>query len=631
MGRRMTSACIFIILTLLSGCYVNDFGEMEGGMEGHGDNENNDVSVEEDIEQLQQRIHIFETEISPLILQCDSPAQMQERIEQIKTMPQVKDSWVEKDAFYIEDKSGMLHMWDFQSMEIADIEYEEEYNRIKTSTKALSTSRANGGKRACVLLSDDEKINPQSVGESVDFLFKMYGGFSEVNIIDGNRFDINFFLSEDFLDYDIYFIFSHGMYSEKKENKSYQTHWLVTNMNYKDLNPDDLKKNIPESTKLTNDKYGVWYSHTAGKGKLAVSEHFFRDVVFKKNERRNHCTFKRKPIVYSAACKSMTDNNSFGITFVYTGMADAYLGFSTAQVHGRWAGLHFFRLLFEQEYSFMGAFKALSFLKCKYWSEATFGDNYTCKDFRNYYDKEKKKETIQYLWENTLDADLEYVKSFNDYALCPQQLVDMGGAVKWAVRNIGARGLMDLGDSLRWGEITPLYEWVVDRTDFTRLEHKNYKLFEYGDYGWEPYQYDIDGYGYEYPGRNIGADTKHDAATVYLGEGWRLPTKEDFEDLLYSGKNEVETITETTPNYLLITNKSNGNKIVLPYPDFEWTFSSFVCHYWTSDFYTSINEQGQNEKEAWALLPVGIPPFYQTLMCDCPGYYAGYVRPVYTK
>ena len=82
----------------------------------------------------------------------------------------------------------------------------------------------------------------------------------------------------------------------------------------------------------------------------------------------------------------------------------------------------------------------------------------------------------------------------------------------------------------------------------------------------------------------------------------------------------------TDPHYLIITNKTSGNQIILPYPGFDGSFDSFVSIYWTSNVYKE-----NDEKEAWGMLPIGLPPFYETLMSDCPGYYAGYVRPVYEE
>ena len=93
----------------------------------------------------------------------------------------------------------------------------------------------------------------------------------------------------------------------------------------------------------------------------------------------------------------------------------------------------------------------------------------------------------------------------------------MGGKVQWATCNIGATHELELGDSLRWGEIGP---WSVWRHRYIKDDEK-YERYKYYD----SFHYNKD-YEYNYQYNNIGGDEEHDAATAYLGKGWRLPTKE---------------------------------------------------------------------------------------------------------
>jgi hypothetical protein len=584
---------LLLIAFLLTSCYVNDFSDIEQ----NGENENTELDVEKEVEQLQQRVEVFEKDITPLAQKCDSASQMLAYIEQIKAMPQVKDAWVENSVFCLKDESGMLHVWDFQDTRIiSNEEMEEEVRQMTAHFKTRSADTTVGkGKRACILLSDDEEGLWSSFwGNLLKQLFVSYG--FHVTIKNGESFTPEFLWNDDFLDYDVYYILTHGDYANG-------LHWIKTNADASALIILLMSK---MGIKVKYGDLGYHYKRSGEiwSGRFMVSEAYFEDYVF------NNRTFKRQsPIIFSAACLSMTGNNNFAKTFVDKGKAGAYIGFTTEQVHGRFAGIEFYRLMLENHYSVEGAIKALDNQKASYEMGKTINYQYAEKTNGNYY------------YETFLNKDLDCVIAKEGLYLNSPKAIDMGGKVKWSSCNIGADSEYELGDSLRWGEVRPWYSWLHS------FDKGRYKRYDSGLH----YDTDLD---YNYVGVqiiDIGGLEKYDPATAYFGDGWRLPTKEDFEDLLYSGINKVETITETSPNYLLITNKVNGNQILLPYPDFEWTFSSFVCHYWTSESYKCIDENGNNEKEAWALLPVGIPPFYDFLMSDCPGYLAGFVRPVYTK
>lgn len=53
----------------------------------------------------------------------------------------------------------------------------------------------------------------------------------------------------------------------------------------------------------------------------------------------------------------------------------------------------------------------------------------------------------------------------------------------------------------------------------------------------------------------------YDAASVILGNGWRMPTKQEFKDLL----SDVYTTKTIEDDYIKITSRINGNSIILPY------------------------------------------------------------------
>ncbi len=120
----------------------------------------------------------------------------------------------------------------------------------------------------------------------------------------------------------------------------------------------------------------------------------------------------------------------------------------------------------------------------------------------------------------------------------PMDMVDLGLSVKWASHNVGAAKASDAGNYYSWG--------------MTKVQTL------YGDYGYPYYNADTD--SYEDLGEDISG-TKYDVATVRWGEGWRIPTKAELEELVekctwsWSSQDNKLGYKVTGPN---------GNYIFLP-------------------------------------------------------------------
>ena len=121
--------------------------------------------------------------------------------------------------------------------------------------------------------------------------------------------------------------------------------------------------------------------------------------------------------------------------------------------------------------------------------------------------------------------------------LSPQlDYVEIGG-VKWATKNLGAEKVTDYGDYFAWGATVLAYSSLSSNT-FTFVASRP---TSYGGSGWTQSK----GFDYENtPYYNGSTYTKYtssdsktvlesgdDAATALLGSGWRMPTKEDFQNL----------------------------------------------------------------------------------------------------
>ncbi len=154
--------------------------------------------------------------------------------------------------------------------------------------------------------------------------------------------------------------------------------------------------------------------------------------------------------------------------------------------------------------------------------------------------------------------------------ITPGQEVDLGLSVKWAGWNVGATSPEQDGGYYAWGE----------------TEEKS-------DYSEETYKYYNDSIGYVNIGDNISG-TQYDVATVKWGNGWRMPTKDEFDELVskckfeyYSYKDKKEYSNKNLCNGLKITG-SNGNAIFMPFDGFYVGTSigsqSPMCYgfYWSS-------------------------------------------------
>ena len=105
------------------------------------------------------------------------------------------------------------------------------------------------------------------------------------------------------------------------------------------------------------------------------------------------------------------------------------------------------------------------------------------------------------------------------------EAVDLGLSVKWATYNLGASSPEGLGNYYAWGETTT-------KSSFSE---SNYRFYQNGDDYYISKYSTPNEYGYNMglpPDYNNVLDPEDDAATVALGSGWRIPTKEEFNELL---------------------------------------------------------------------------------------------------
>lgn len=120
----------------------------------------------------------------------------------------------------------------------------------------------------------------------------------------------------------------------------------------------------------------------------------------------------------------------------------------------------------------------------------------------------------------------------------PAPSVDLGLSVKWAAWNVGASRPEGYGDYFAWGETEP-------KTSYSKGNYVHY-VSASGTYA------DLGG--------NISG-TEHDVASVKWGDGWRMPTLEEMQELADLCVWSVETVEGVDGN---MATGPNGNSIFIP-------------------------------------------------------------------
>ena len=139
------------------------------------------------------------------------------------------------------------------------------------------------------------------------------------------------------------------------------------------------------------------------------------------------------------------------------------------------------------------------------------------------------------------------------YGIAVSQEVDLGLSINWAGWNVGATSPEEYGGYYAWGETVEKIDYGWDTYKWCRGSY--YTMTKYcteSDYGTIDNRTDL--------------EPADDVACMKWGKGWRMPTKEEFEDLANSCT--WEWITYKGVNGYKVTGKrlSNGNRnsIFLP-------------------------------------------------------------------
>ena len=161
------------------------------------------------------------------------------------------------------------------------------------------------------------------------------------------------------------------------------------------------------------------------------------------------------------------------------------------------------------------------------------------------------------------------------------EYVDLGlpSGTLWATCNVGASKPEEYGDYFAWGE-TKLKDIFEDAT------------YKYGTYNaLTKYCTDSE---YGTVDNKTELLPEDDAATVNWGSSWRMPSSDQFKELINSDYTTTAWTTQNGVNGLKITSKKNGKTLFLPgggqrYHGQNTTYADVGDRglYWSCSLYTN--------------------------------------------
>ena len=157
------------------------------------------------------------------------------------------------------------------------------------------------------------------------------------------------------------------------------------------------------------------------------------------------------------------------------------------------------------------------------------------------------------------------------------EAIDMGTGVKWASFNLGAGAEGELGYYYAWGEVLPKKEFDI-------------ASYQHGDGTSHP-EGGVNSTKYNATDQLYSLQQQDDAAAMSLGNGWRMPTSEEWNALIDNSTRTQETVNGL--DGIRLTSNINGNSIFLPACGFrygsgwgDWMYYiNTGSHYWTSSLY----------------------------------------------
>ena len=219
----------------------------------------------------------------------------------------------------------------------------------------------------------------------------------------------------------------------------------------------------------------------------------------------------------------------------------------------------------------------------------------------------------------------------------PPTPVDLGLSVKWATFNVGATKPEEYGDYFAWGETAPYYTGLTIIPG-KKISAAGWKEGKESGYAWESY-FDRSGgvfTKYNNKGGKTVLEPEDDAARKNWGSDWRMPTKEEWTELINNCHWEWYDGSEKKYNNTIVkgylgTSKVQGNNdsIFLPAAgglsakDPVYLDLSLDGKYWSASLHDYSQDDQAHVAQFNKSIGWGISGNFNTR------YYGFLVRPVY--
>lgn len=185
--------------------------------------------------------------------------------------------------------------------------------------------------------------------------------------------------------------------------------------------------------------------------------------------------------------------------------------------------------------------------------------------------------------DNTTPIDLKKKSS----QTLKNRAVDLGLSVKWGAYNVGADTPEDSGYYFAWAETQG---YTKDTLDGRSFDYSHLKYSEGTSYRGPFSKYVMKQESGNVDNKNV-LESVDDAATVNLGGNWRMPTREEMQELIdnctclwttYKGTQGIKVIGK------------NGNSIFIPAVGYRkhkiLRNDNKLGHYWSSSLYSDASE-----------------------------------------
>ena len=203
--------------------------------------------------------------------------------------------------------------------------------------------------------------------------------------------------------------------------------------------------------------------------------------------------------------------------------------------------------------------------------------------FINWTDEDGNLVSTDLSYTFLVDCDRNLVANFSHNIIGGHEYVDMGlpSGLFWATCNIGSNNPEEYGDYFAWGEteIKDSYDIANYKYSVEGADELHPQLTKYCS---------IPSYGY-----NGFTDTltvllpEDDAATTNWGNGWRMPTAEEWQELF---NNTTIRLTHQNGAYGCLITARNGNSLFLPAAGHHWGDNligvGYDGGYWSSSLFT---------------------------------------------